>query len=193
MQSCLQYFFVILSIPTESVIIHLVLLLIYSLFFLCHSCQKYANFINIFRVPTLYFIFVCVPYHFFLSFFLLMDTPVAYGSFQATGQIRAATVAYATAMVTPDLSYNCDLSHRLWQCPDPSPTEQGQELNYIFTGTCWVLNPLSHNGNSDVYSPSFPPTCFALIQLLFFQFFEWKGGIRLLRAFLSSNVCIQCY
>ena len=52
-----------------------------------------------------------------------MAAPVAYGSSQARGRIRAAAGAYTTATATPDPRYICDLRYSLQQC--------------------WILNPLS--------------------------------------------------
>ena len=44
------------------------------------------------------------------SFFLFMATPVAYGSSQARGGIRAAAVSlYMTATAMPDPSHICNL------------------------------------------------------------------------------------
>ena len=47
----------------------------------------------------------------FLIFFLFMAAPLAYGSSQAKGKIRAAAGAYSTATVTPDPAYAA--------CPNP--------------------------------------------------------------------------
>ena len=52
-----------------------------------------------------------------------MATPAAYGSLGAMGCIRAAAAAYATATVTRDPSFICNLCHSLRQH--------------------WILNPLS--------------------------------------------------
>ena len=47
---------------------------------------------------------VVPPFSFFLSFlFFFLATPVAHGSFQTRGQIRAAAGTYAIAMTTSDL------------------------------------------------------------------------------------------
>ena len=53
-------------------------------------------------------------------------------------------LAYATATATPDSSYTCDLRHSSWQCQILNP---GIESASFWT-LCWVLNPLSHSGNS---------------------------------------------
>ena len=50
-------------------------------------------------------------------------------------------LAYAMAKATPDLSYVCDLHCSLWQCQILNPLSKARD-------TSWVLNMLSHNGNS---------------------------------------------
>ena len=52
-------------------------------------------------------------------------------------------LAYATGTATQDPRHICDLPH--W---DLQPIEQGQGLNLHPHGSSWVLNPLSHSGNS---------------------------------------------
>ena len=53
-------------------------------------------------------------------------------------------LAYTTAMPTLDPSHTCDLDHSLWQCRVLNPL-----IEPAFSWTlCWVLNLLSHNGNS---------------------------------------------
>ena len=47
---------------------------------------------------------------------LFRATPVAYGSSQAQGPIRAAAAVYTTATTTWDLSHICDLYHSSGQC-----------------------------------------------------------------------------
>ena len=77
---------------------------------------------------------------------VLMATLGAYGRFRARGWLRAAAEAYATATVHSFLatSVPCSdgsassLTH--WVRPDFKPTPPGR--------LCLVLNPLSHNRNS---------------------------------------------
>ena len=70
---------------------------------------------------------------FFFSFLLFTATPVAYGSSQARGQIRAAAATYATT---------CG------KCQILNPLSEARDKNPILTETCRVLNLLSHSGNS---------------------------------------------
>ena len=82
----------------------------------------------------------------FLFIFLL--PPAAYGSSQARGQIRAAAETYTTATATQDPSCICDLHHSLWQYQILNPLNEARDR----TASSWrlhgVLNPLSHNENS---------------------------------------------
>ena len=84
---------------------------------------------------TLLLWFLVLAFIFFLLFFLLffsfvsMSAPVAHGSSQARGQIRAVPEAYTTAMATSDPSHICNLCHNLQQCQ--------------------ILNPQWHSGSSE--------------------------------------------
>ena len=68
-------------------------------------------------------------------FFLLMATPVAYGRFQARGQIGAAAEAYDTATGTLDPSHFCNLHCSLWQCWIPNPLSEARDRARILTNT----------------------------------------------------------
>ena len=54
--------------------------------------------------------------------------------------------AYTTATVTLDPSHICDLHHSLQQCQILKPLSKANSL----MDASWVLNPLSHNGNSNL-------------------------------------------
>ena len=69
--------------------------------------------------------FFCNHHTLLYIIFFLMAVPMAYGSFQTRGRIRAAAEAFATT--PPDLSCICDLCWGFWQC--------------------WILNPLSKARN----------------------------------------------
>ena len=64
-----------------------------------------------------------------------MTTSVAYGSFQARGQIGAAAEAYITAMATPDMSHICDLYHSLQQIRILNPLNEVRDQTCILTET----------------------------------------------------------
>ena len=57
-------------------------------------------------------------------------------------------LAYATATATQDLSHICDLCCSLWQCWILSLPSEARDQTCILMDTSWVLNPLSHSGNS---------------------------------------------
>ena len=55
---------------------------------------------------------------------------------------------YAVATATPDLSHIYDLCHSLWQHWILNPLSEAGDRTLILMATSWVLNLLSHNGNS---------------------------------------------
>ena len=87
---------------------------------------------------------------FLLCLFLFTAAPAAYRSSQAKGRIRTLMGAYATAMGILDLSCICGPHHvcsstgsSIHQVRPVIKTTSSQTL-------CWVLNLLSHNGNSSL-------------------------------------------
>ena len=57
-------------------------------------------------------------------------------------------VASTTATAMPDSSHICKLHHSSWQCPILNPLTKARDRTHILMDTSWVLNLLSHNGNS---------------------------------------------
>ena len=57
-------------------------------------------------------------------------------------------LAYTTATAIPDPSCICDLCHSLQQCEILNPLNEAKDRTHILMDTGWVLNLLSHNGNS---------------------------------------------
>ena len=55
--------------------------------------------------------------------------------------------AYATVMTTPDPSHICDLHPSLWQSQILNPVRGAKDQTHTLP-RCWILNVLSHNGNS---------------------------------------------
>ena len=51
---------------------------------------------------------------------------------------------------TPDVSHICDLRHSLWQHHFLNPLREAGDEARILKDASWVLNPLSHNGNSSL-------------------------------------------
>ena len=77
-----------------------------------------------------------------------MATPVAYGSSQARGWIRATALAYTTATATRDLSCVCDLQHSSRKHWIPNPLSKARDWTRILMDTSHDSFPLCHNGNS---------------------------------------------
>ena len=81
-----------------------------------------------------------------------MAAPVAHGKSQARGWTGAAGAAYTTA---PDVNHIYDLhcsmqQHRIF---NPLSMARDQTCNLMDTMLlCWVLNTLSHSGNSNIVS-----------------------------------------
>ena len=58
---------------------------------------------------------------------------------------------YTTATAVQDPSHICDLYHASWQCWMLSLMSNATDPAHTLRDTGRVLNPLSHNGNSQVY------------------------------------------
>jgi len=56
--------------------------------------------------------------------------------------------AYATGTATWDPSRICDLHDTLWPCGILNPLSKAGDQICVLMDTSWVLNPLSHSGNS---------------------------------------------
>ena len=56
---------------------------------------------------------------------------MAYGSFQASSQIRASPEAYSTAVATPDPSHIYNLRHKLAAMVDPNPLSEARDGTHI--------------------------------------------------------------
>ena len=75
--------------------------------------------------------------HFFFHsfFFFFMATPMACGSSQARGGIRATAEAHTTAAATLDPSHIFDLCCSLWQCRKLHQLNEVRDRTRIFTVT----------------------------------------------------------
>ena len=78
--------------------------------------------------------------------FIFMATPGAYGSSQSRGQVRDAATATAIAMM--DMRQGFNLHHSSRQCQIHIPLSKAIDRACIRVDTSRVLNPLSHNRNS---------------------------------------------
>ena len=93
---------------------------------------------------------LCVVGFVWLNFFFVFfrAAPAAYGSSQAGVKSELQLLTYITAM--PDPSLICDLCWSLWQCRILNPLSKARDQTHILMDTNWVLNPLSHSGNSQL-------------------------------------------
>ena len=82
---------------------------------------------------------------FFFFFFFFRATPAAYGGSQARGQIGAAATG---------------LYHSSQQPQILNPLSEARDQTQIIKDTSWVLNPLSHSGNSCMSAFSATPVPF---------------------------------
>ena len=78
-------------------------------------------------------------------------------------ELELQLLAYTTAPATPDPSHICNLCHNLWQCRCLNPPSEARDRTLILTDISWILNPMSHNGNSD--GPSFLVNQMGIIKL----------------------------
>ena len=58
--------------------------------------------------------------------------------------------AYTTATAMPDPSHTCDLHHSSWQHRIPDPPSEARDRAHILMDISWILNPLGHDGNSNM-------------------------------------------
>ena len=65
--------------------------------------------------------------------------------------VGAELPVYTTATATWDLSRMCNLYHSLWQRWILNPLSGARARTRILMDTSQVLNPLSHNGNSECH------------------------------------------
>ena len=81
------------------------------------------------------------------SFFLLKAVPVAYGSSQAREWIRAVLSGLGPSHGDIGSKLHLQPTSQPAARSDPSPTWSRPGTEPFWT-PCWVLNPLSHTGNS---------------------------------------------
>ena len=84
----------------------------------------------------------------FFSFCLLKAETVAYGSSQARGRIISAAAGLRPSHSNTDLSHICDLHLNSWQRWMLNPLSKPRDQTCILMDASWILNLLSHNGNS---------------------------------------------
>ena len=90
-----------------------------------------------------YFKWKCFIYLFFLGMHLWhMEVP------RLGVESELQLSAYATATAMQDPNHNCSLCCSLGQCRVLNPAREARDWTCILMDTSWILNPLSHNGNS---------------------------------------------
>ena len=63
-------------------------------------------------------------------------------------RIKLEVQLLACAIVTQDPNHICNLRCSLWHHRILNPMSEAREETHVLMDTSWVLNPLSHNGNS---------------------------------------------
>ena len=86
------------------------------------------------------------PFLFSFLCLLLRAAPVAYGHCQERGWIRAVAAGLRHSNVRSEPSL-WPIPHLMW-CQILNPTSEARDWNCILMDTSWVLNLLSHNGNT---------------------------------------------
>ena len=93
------------------------------------------------------------PSHFiFLSFFfflLLHLEPMAVTRLGVESELQLP--AYATATATPGPNCLCNLHRSSLQHRIFNPPSEARDRAFILMDTSWLLNPLSHSGNSSMF------------------------------------------
>ena len=89
---------------------------------------------------------VYLPFFFF--FLLFKSVPVAHGSSQARGWIRAAAAGPYHSHSNVGSEPHLQPTPPLWQCQILNPRKKARNQTRILMDTGWVLNPPSRNGNS---------------------------------------------
>ena len=71
---------------------------------------------------------------------------MTYRSSQVEAELQL--LASTTAKATPDPSHICNLRHRSRQHRIPNSLGEARDGTCILMDACWIINPLSHPGNS---------------------------------------------
>ena len=83
-------------------------------------------------------------------------------------------LACTTDTATPDPNRICDICHSWWQHRILHPPSKARDRTRFFTDTSCVLNPLSHNGNSEVFDFYFLLIYFLKINFGGLSYIIWK-------------------
>ena len=102
-------------------------------------------------------------------------------------ELELQLLAYTTATATPDLSLIWNLHHSSWQHWILNPLDEAKDRTHILMDTSWVLNLLSHSGNSMPSSSIFKDYCDYIEPTLIIQ-----ANLLVLRS-VSYNLNSFCY
>ena len=89
-------------------------------------------------------------YFFFSSFLSLYLQHMEVPRLRSKSELQL--LAYTTATATPDPNPICNLCWSLQQRQILNLPSEARDRSSILMDTSWVLNPLSHNGSSRIYS-----------------------------------------
>ena len=98
-------------------------------------------------------LFACIQDYFLFLFLLLffLGPHLWHMKVSRLGvKLEMQLLAYATATAMPYPSCICNLHHSSWQCLILNPLNESGDQTHILMDTSWVLNSLSHNGNSQI-------------------------------------------
>ena len=88
----------------------------------------------------------------FIYLFFFLGLHLQHMEFPQLGvELELQLPAYTTATAMPDPSHICDLCSSLWQHQILNPGSKTRDWTCTLMDTSWVLNPLSHNGNSNLF------------------------------------------
>ena len=93
------------------------------------------------------------PERYLLIDFFFKASPERYGSSWGRGvKLEQQLLACTTVTATPDTSHVWDLYPCLWQSWVINPPSESKDQTHKLLDTSWVLNGLSHNGNSHTWT-----------------------------------------
>ena len=121
------------------------------------KCQDFLRILSSHGIIVIFFLprnnlyELCSPviliFLFLFHFLLFRAPPVAYGSSQARGRIRAVAASLCHSHSNVGSEPCLGPTPHLAATPDPPPTEWGQDWTHILMDTSWSF-PLHHNRNS---------------------------------------------
>ena len=123
-----------------------------------------------------------LPFNFLFLCFSILGLNLQHMEVLRLGaELELQLLAYTIATAMQDPSWVCKLHHSSWPHEILNPLSEARDWTCIFMDTCWVCNPLSHEGNSPFCS-YFTSVFHVSIFLRFFKYrvilHIWEGGTR---------------